>query len=350
MALFDPSRLYTQLQNTQLQNKDQPLFQLINQMIGAMVAINKLQNASSGGGGGSSSTVISQIIQQLNFGLDSGDGEQGFPGAQGIDGEDGANGMVPYYIAPTEEFTVPEFKQALFAMNIDNEGSLIVDGFLIEVDGVSDSDCCNRAFPIIFPDSYESSENGYPPGNPDVAVKGGINAFVGTNSFANNPIDLLVGQIKFPGTQNPSANVNTLDDYEEGTWTPTISFAVPGDLAVTYSIRVGTWTKVGDTIRAAYTIITSAFTYTTASGNFIISGLPLVSANVTNNFAFSMHHFGGITAVGYTQCLSQLPANASQFTLTLDASAAAPIAVTSTQIPTGGAIVAAGVLVYQATT
>ena len=29
------------------------------------------------------------------------------------------------------------------------------------------------------------------------------------------------GQIKFPATQNASSNANTLDDYEEGTWTPT---------------------------------------------------------------------------------------------------------------------------------
>src|SRR4051794_8182039 len=28
------------------------------------------------------------------------------------------------------------------------------------------------------------------------------------------------GQIKFPGTQNPSADANTLDDYEEQAWTP----------------------------------------------------------------------------------------------------------------------------------
>lgn len=29
------------------------------------------------------------------------------------------------------------------------------------------------------------------------------------------------GQIAFPATQNPSSDANTLDDYEEGTWTPT---------------------------------------------------------------------------------------------------------------------------------
>jgi len=42
--------------------------------------------------------------------------------------------MTPTYIAPTETFVVPEFRQALYAMLIDNEGTLIVDGFLVEVD------------------------------------------------------------------------------------------------------------------------------------------------------------------------------------------------------------------------
>jgi hypothetical protein len=50
-------------------------------------------------------------------------------------GEDaGATGMTPYYIGPGETFIVPEFKQALFAMLIDNEGTLDVEGFLLEVD------------------------------------------------------------------------------------------------------------------------------------------------------------------------------------------------------------------------
>ena len=43
-------------------------------------------------------------------------------------------GMLPYYIAPTQSFTVPEFYQAPQGMAIDIEGTLIVDGFLIEVD------------------------------------------------------------------------------------------------------------------------------------------------------------------------------------------------------------------------
>lgn len=35
-------------------------------------------------------------------------------------------------------------------------------------------------------------------------------------------LSILYGQgIKFPATQSPSSDVNTLDDYEEGVWTPT---------------------------------------------------------------------------------------------------------------------------------
>jgi hypothetical protein len=44
------------------------------------------------------------------------------------------DGMVPYFVASGDTFTVPEFKQALFSMLIDNEGTLAVDGFLLEVD------------------------------------------------------------------------------------------------------------------------------------------------------------------------------------------------------------------------
>lgn len=133
MANFDPSRLLTQLQNTGLAVKDNPLFQLLGQMIKAMATINgEVNGFSSSGGSGSSS--ITTIIQQILLGSDGdGSSDEGLV-IPGPAGRDGANGMVPYFIAMGETFTVPEFKQALFAMNIDNEGTLEVDGFLIEVD------------------------------------------------------------------------------------------------------------------------------------------------------------------------------------------------------------------------
>lgn len=47
------------------------------------------------------------------------------------------------------------------------------------------------------------------------------------------------GQIKFPSTQNLSTNVNTLDDYEEGSWTPSLGGTT------TYIVRIGRYVKIG---------------------------------------------------------------------------------------------------------
>lgn len=102
--------------------------------------------------------------------------------------------------------------------------------------------------------------------------------------IANNPtlpglVTLGGGQLKFPATQVPSTDPNTLDDYEEGTWTPTITFATPGDLSVAYALRFGRYTKIGNRVYIDLRVITSSFTHSTASGAFQISGLPFTTAS-----------------------------------------------------------------------
>jgi hypothetical protein len=58
-------------------------------------------------------------------------------------------------------------------------------------------------------------------------------------------LDLNQGQIKFPATQVPSADANTLDDYEEGTWTMGIAFG-GASVGVTYATaNAGKYTKIG---------------------------------------------------------------------------------------------------------
>ena len=44
------------------------------------------------------------------------------------------DGMVPYYIAVDDTFTVPLYKQALFKNTIENDGILVVLGQLLGVD------------------------------------------------------------------------------------------------------------------------------------------------------------------------------------------------------------------------
>ena len=85
--------------------------------------------------------------------------------------------------------------------------------------------------------------------------------------------------IKFPATAVASADSNTLDDYEEGTWTPVLT-ASTGAIT-SYAVNGGTYTKVGNTVTANASIsITdngSAPTYGTA-GAYNITTLPFAAS------------------------------------------------------------------------
>jgi hypothetical protein len=54
--------------------------------------------------------------------------------------------------------------------------------------------------------------------------------------------------ITFPASFNPSSDANTLDDYEEGTWTPTIASTGTQPTVSSYDSRIGTYTKIGNTV------------------------------------------------------------------------------------------------------
>ena len=71
--------------------------------------------------------------------------------------------------------------------------------------------------------------------------------------------------ISFPATQSASSDANTLDDYEEGTWTPSV-----GGTA-TYNNRTGVYTKVGRIVTISFDI--GIGTLGTGSVN-TLSGLP----------------------------------------------------------------------------
>lgn len=91
----------------------------------------------------------------------------------------------------------------------------------------------------------------------------------------NNLLDIsgaAGGQVKFPATQNPSANANTLDDYEEGTWTPTDGSGA----GLTLTTVSANYTKVGRNVT-----ISAFVTYpATASGAASkISGLPFTTVD-----------------------------------------------------------------------
>ena len=131
-------------------------------------------------------------------------------------------------------------------------------------------------------------------------------------------VNLTGGQIAFPATAVPSADANTLDDYEEGTWTPVVVGATTAGTG-TYTAQVGYYTKIGNIVYIqAYVGITAH----TGAGNMSISGLPFSGKAVTGDATL---------AVGYCRNLT-LTAN-NILTLFIGASSSS---VSAYQYPAGG--------------
>lgn len=122
----------------------------------------------------------------------------------------------------------------------------------------------------------------------DVATSPAINSYTNAGLITNNsgvittsgslPLTggtltgLLTtnGQIKFPATQNPSSDANTLDDYEEGTFTPTVSFATTTG-TIAYTAQQGKYVKIGKLVTVFWKI---TFSQTGSSGFVKLGGFP----------------------------------------------------------------------------
>ena len=101
---------------------------------------------------------------------------------------------------------------------------------------------------------------------------------VTSNAFRDNAIDLgysanrfknlyLSGNIYLGGT----GSANALDDYEEGTWTPSLTSS-GGSISVSYGSRGGKYTKVGNIVQCSFAMRVAS--HSGGSGEYRVSGLP----------------------------------------------------------------------------
>jgi hypothetical protein len=86
------------------------------------------------------------------------------------------------------------------------------------------------------------------------------------------------GGIQFNGD---TAAANALDDYEEGTWTPAISFG-GGTTGITYDRNGGSYTKVGRQVTVCGDIILTS--KGSSTGNATLTGLPFTINGSSTNF------------------------------------------------------------------
>ncbi len=119
----------------------------------------------------------------------------------------------------------------------------------------------------------------------------GVGGEVIVAAFSDTELDLLSGKLAFPATQSASSGANTLDDYEEGTFTPTAIFAA-GSGTITYTTQLGRYTKIGDVV--FFSIDLETLDIVSRTGDMTIGGLPFTSTTVP----------GGAVRVGFASGLT----------------------------------------------
>ena len=133
--------------------------------------------------------------------------------------------------------------------------------------------------------------------NPEFSASGQLSVMVGASEGAAPSIEVLkltstslavtgltdisaatAGQIKFPATQNASSNANTLDDYEEGLWTPFIQNS-SGTESLAFT-DAGYYTKIGNVVLLQMQIYNGAMSVINAANHIFIRNIPF-SASYT---------------------------------------------------------------------
>jgi hypothetical protein len=95
------------------------------------------------------------------------------------------------------------------------------------------------------------------------------------NVLIDGVLTVTGGQITFPAVQAASAGVNTLDDYEEGTVTVTLTCGTSG--TVTLNINTLSYTKVGRMVTV--TGLLNVSSVSSPVGVLTLNGLPFACAN-----------------------------------------------------------------------
>ncbi|TPJ83830.1 hypothetical protein FJ422_16285 [Mesorhizobium sp. B2-6-3] len=134
----------------------------------------------------------------------------------------------------------------------------------------------------------------------------------GATATLSGLLTLTGGQIKFPATPVPSADANTLDDYEEGSYTPTPSFG-GGSAGMVAPVRSGRYIKVGAlAIVWGYITLSAKGSSTGVAG---VTGMPFQASTNASFYGGSVPFFGSMPGVTVAGCA--MPAGGTAMTLYL---------------------------------
>lgn len=227
--------------------------------------------------------------------------------------------------------------------DLSNRLSVAADGSLFSHDGASHRLTLNKASAadtasVLFDTGFSGRAEIGLSGDDALHVKVSPNgsSWVEALNIAQSSglVTLPIGQLAFPATQNPSANANTLDDYEEGTWTPTIRFGGANVGGAYGSATLGRYTKIGRLVTA--TAMLSLTSKGTSTGQAQLDGLPFTSLN---DSIFSSVAIGWATQMTYTGTLfSVVQPNSTRINLYVGSNGAAPTNITNSNFANNTAI------------
>ena len=109
---------------------------------------------------------------------------------------------------------------------------------------------------------------------------------------ASGDIDVETGDIFFSGSGKginlgvtSNTNANTLDDYEEGTWTPTF---YAGMSSVNFAQQYGHYIKIGQKVTVTFWLLTTSSGNTSDGAGITLQGLPFtVGTDSSSSHAYS---------------------------------------------------------------
>lgn len=174
----------------------------------------------------------------------------------------------------------------------------------------------------------------------DVAIEAGqISLISGSQGTFVNWIDLCGDPLVTVSDATTFGNTRII--YEKhGVWTPVLTFAASGDLAVGYAAngQQGRYIRQGNRYTLTGFLDVSTFTFTTATGNLRVTGLPLPAKTVTGfEWTGECNSFQGITKANYTSIAAKIASGNSYIEFDISGSAQALATVAFGDVPTGTA-------------
>ena len=106
-----------------------------------------------------------------------------------------------------------------------------------------------------------------------------------------------------------TGTANTLDDYEEGTFTPTLTGESSNPSSISYNAQTGNYTKVGRLV--TFTLLADSLDNTSSSNDILIQSLPFTSLSTAESSAHAVVACKNVNKSNLT-LVAQIAVNGSQ--------------------------------------